>query len=189
MLIHLFARNSTGPYTCAPSNPYCLSVAQTDDDDDDAAASANPSLSHRNLIGVLVIAVLLLLGIVLWLCFGKWSKPVRRLLRGEPRDGGAARWVRFGDSGSDAEKGTAAAHRDAEKTAWRQSASSQGSLDQDAIEIEKVELAMPEKVRAACGSMLKYNADALMCCPGAADVYNQVWQPAHEPRPMRCDPE
>ena len=91
MIIRLIARNTTAPTnTCAPENTtYCLSTQPESNNNDTSstASSATPAprLAHRNLVGVLVIAALLALGLILWLCFGKWSKPIRRFLRGDAR--------------------------------------------------------------------------------------------------------
>lgn len=95
MIIRLVARNTTAlTTTCAPENPYCLSTQRVSNNDTSSSATgatttsintATPLLTHRNLVGVLVIAALLALGLILWLCFGKWSKPIRHFLRGEQR--------------------------------------------------------------------------------------------------------
>ncbi|KAF8507090.1 hypothetical protein F5888DRAFT_69499 [Russula emetica] len=104
MIIRPVARNTTAlttTYTCAPENPYCLSTQRVSDNDTSSSATGNtstststatPLLTHRNLVGILVIATLLALGLILWLCFGKWSKPIRHFLRGEQRH----KNVRFG---------------------------------------------------------------------------------------------
>jgi hypothetical protein len=104
MITRLVARNTTAltaTYTCAPENPYCLSAQRVSNNDTSSSATgatstsintATPLLTHRNLVGVLVIAALLALGLILWLCFGKWSKPIRHFLRGEQRPNN----VRFG---------------------------------------------------------------------------------------------
>jgi len=44
-----------------------------------------PPLEHRNLVGVLIIGLLLIVGLVLWLLFGKSAKPVRHLIRRDRR--------------------------------------------------------------------------------------------------------
>jgi hypothetical protein len=103
MIIRPVARNTTAltNYTCAPENPYCLSRQRVSNNDTSSSATSTtstntsatmPLLTHRNLVGVLIIAALLALGLILWLCFGKWSKPVRHFLRGEQRHNN----VRFG---------------------------------------------------------------------------------------------
>ena len=102
MIIRPVARNTTAPtttYTCAPENPYCLSIQRASNNDTSSSttgttstSTTTPLLTHRNLVGVLVIAALLALGLILWLCFGKWSKPIRHFLRGEQRHNN----VRFG---------------------------------------------------------------------------------------------
>jgi hypothetical protein len=102
MIIRPVARNTTAltaTYTCAPENPYCLSTQRVSSNhtsssatDTTSTGAATPLLTHRNLVGVLVIAALLALALILWLCFGKWSKPIRRFLRGEKRHND----VRFG---------------------------------------------------------------------------------------------
>ena len=87
MIVRPVARNTTGTYTCAPENPYCLSTQRVSNNDTSSntgtTSTVTPLLTHRNLVGVLVIAALLALGLILWLCFGKWSKPIRHFLRGE----------------------------------------------------------------------------------------------------------
>jgi hypothetical protein len=104
MIIRPVARNTTAlttTYTCAPENPYCPSTQRVSNNDTSSSATGatstnisttTPLLTHRNLVGVLVIAALLALGLILWLCFGKWSKPIRHFLRGEQRHNN----VRFG---------------------------------------------------------------------------------------------
>lgn len=74
----ILPRNTTDPSTCAPENPSCPSALSSH-----AGTTRTHLLSHSNLVGVLVIAALLGLGICLWLSFGKWSKPIRQLLRGK----------------------------------------------------------------------------------------------------------
>ena len=107
MIIRLIARNTTAPtYACASENPYCLSNQRESNNNNNnnntssAATSTTPTsvLTHRNLVGVLIIAALLALGLALWLCFGKWSKPIRHFLRGESRrhDSGRDSATRFG---------------------------------------------------------------------------------------------
>jgi hypothetical protein len=105
MITRPVARNTTAlttTYTCVPENPYCLSTQRVSNNDTSPSATgatstsintATPLLTHRNLVGVLVIAALLALGLILWLCFGKWSKPIRHFLRGEQRHNNN---VRFG---------------------------------------------------------------------------------------------
>jgi len=78
MIIRPVARNTTAPaYTCASENPYCLSTRESTNNTSSPAttttSSHTPLLTHRNLVGVLIIAALLALGLILWLCFGKWS--------------------------------------------------------------------------------------------------------------------
>jgi hypothetical protein len=102
MIIRPIARNTTAlatSYTCAPENPYCLSTQRKSNNETSfpatgatSTSTSTPLLTHRNLVGVLVIAALLALGLILWLCFGKWSKPIRHFLRGEKRHNS----VRFG---------------------------------------------------------------------------------------------
>ncbi|KAH9982484.1 hypothetical protein BGW80DRAFT_1453370 [Lactifluus volemus] len=114
-------------------------------------------LNHTNLVGVLVIAALLVLGIILWLCFGKWSKPIRRFLRREPCSspvvddsvgiGSDATKKKKGDEVAPASPtlGRGDADADPEKAAMAQSGSCDCSLDQDAIVEVEVELTPPEK--------------------------------------------
>ena len=88
MIIQLIARNTSHSesFTCAQENAYCFSArANSSDSSPTTGATHTPILTHRNLIGVLVIAVLLVLGFILWLCFGKWSKPIRHFLKGKSR--------------------------------------------------------------------------------------------------------
>ena len=183
-MIRPVSRNTTAPttsYTCAPENPYCLSTQRVSNNDTSSSVTgatntntATPLLTHRNLVGVLVIAALLALGLILWLCFGKWSKPIRHFLRGERRH----KKVRFGIG-----DGLTAAHDGATTTTSKQSkaqlgprsgnsadsdvekaeivescsSSTQGSLDREGIKIDKdkeetrakleLEPALPAKVR------------------------------------------
>jgi hypothetical protein len=174
MIIRLIARNTTAPtYTCAPENPYCLSTQRESNNNSNTSSPATgttptPLLTHRNLVGVLIIAALLALGLVLWLCFGKWSKPIRHFLRGESRHNDNDT-VRFGigddlapidrDGAIVSKAGNAAADSDAEKEVGivdsSSSSSSQSSLDRAEIEIDKdrevtqaeLEPALPAKVR------------------------------------------
>lgn len=122
------------------------------------SATHTPFLTRRNLIGVLVIAALLFLGITLWLCFGKWSKPIRHFFKGKSRS--SSRYctgvTTFGIG--DDSRAVAAPRRvsmpggaDAEKAEIMDSSSSAQSslLDQDMIKInegDKVELTLPAKV-------------------------------------------
>jgi hypothetical protein len=123
-----------------------------------APPTTTTHLSHTNLVGVLVIAALLVLGIILWLCFGKWSKPIRRFLRREPCSspvvddsvgiGSDAAKKKKGDEVAPASPtlGRGDADADPEKAAMAQSGSCDCSLDQDAIVEVEVELTPPEKV-------------------------------------------
>jgi hypothetical protein len=166
---HSFARNTNETHTCPSENPHCLST-QSDDTNLSQTIGAithKPVLTHTNLVGILVIAVLLILGTVLWLCFGKWSKPIRHFLRREPRCSNSnskrdSSAVRFGigdglatTTATDAvkKKEVGGTDPDPEK-AMADNCSSHSSLDQDAIEIGKkcrdqdnFELAPPGKVR------------------------------------------
>lgn len=166
MIIRPIARNTTAPTnTCAPENTYCLSTQPESNNNDTSstATSATPAprLAHRNLVGVLIIAALLALGLILWLCFGKWSKPIRRFLRGESRrrndngNGNKHAAARFGvgdglaapidrncggaSAPSKAPEQRAASLDDAEKDGMvSSSSSSQSSLaDREAIETDK----------------------------------------------------
>ncbi|KAI0257543.1 hypothetical protein BJV78DRAFT_1349396 [Lactifluus subvellereus] len=160
---HSFPRNTTEPYTCPSENPSCLSDQSnnTNSSQTISAITPTPVLNHTNLVGVLVIVVLLILGIVLWLCFGKWSKPIRHFLRGEPRSEQDST-VRF-ETGDGPARATSAATgmkaapgrgcADLEKAVLANSgsrSSSHSSLDQDAIVVGKgqgqVEPSPPEKV-------------------------------------------
>jgi hypothetical protein len=181
MIIRLIARNTTAPtFACASENPYCLSTQRESNNNNNtssAATSTTPTsvLTHRNLVGVLIIAALLALGLALWLCFGKWSKPIRHFLRGESRRHNSDRdsATRFGigdglaapvdrDGGtkqSKAPEPRAASVDGAEKVGMVDSSiSSQSSLaDREATEIDKdkdkemrqagLEPALPAKVR------------------------------------------
>ncbi len=189
MVIRPIARDTTAPtYTCASENPYCLSIQRVSNNDTSSPATGTTAptqlLTHRNLVGVLVIAALLALGLILWLCFGKWSKPIRHFLRGEQRhnninnnnvrfgigDGLAAAPIDRNRTGATATTSKAppgpyfgsAADSDIEKAEIVDSSSSstQNSLDQEGIEIDKdkedkeetkanpeLEPALPAKVR------------------------------------------
>ena len=180
MIIRLIARNTTAPtLACASENPYCLSTQRESNNNSTSSAATSttpPSvLTHRNLVGVLIIAALLALGLALWLCFGKWSKPIRHFLRGESRrhDSDRDSATRFGigdglaapvdrDGGtkqSKAPEPRAASVDGAEKAGMVDSSiSSQSSLaDREATGIDKdkdkemrqagLEPALPAKVR------------------------------------------
>lgn len=201
MIIHPVARNTTATYTCAPENPYCLSTQRVSNNDTSSSATGTtttPLLNHRNLVGVLVIAALLALALILWLCFGKWSKPIRHFIRGEQRD------VRFGTGdgltapvdrhshGTGATKQSKAppgpctviaADSDVEKAEIVDSSSSstQNSLDREGIKIDKdkeetkaklePEPALPAKVRGERpGVVIDENITDMRAC---------VWQVLH----------
>ena len=181
MIVPFFARDTTtGPYTCSPENPYCLSTQSNNSNNATTASTTTTDtprthalLGHRNLVGVLVIAALIAFALVLSLCFAKWSKPIRRFLRGEPRDdskrsstdggsgsGGGTPRFRFGIGhwhGVAAAPTTTAPStqqgipNDAEMASVipDSSSSSQSSLDLDTIkEKASVKVALPAKVRA-----------------------------------------
>lgn len=64
--------------SCDPStfpNPAAVSLS--------SSATEVSGLSHRNMVGILVLGAVLFVGLVLWLCFGRWSKPVRQFCRGQ----------------------------------------------------------------------------------------------------------
>jgi hypothetical protein len=160
MIIHLVTRNTSEPFTCAQENSYCLSAQINNSPTTSATHTPRALLTRPNLIGVLVIAVLLVLGITLWLCFGKWSKPIRHFVKRKSRSppspmydstgatpftigDGPARSVLRGPGGANAEK--------AEIMDSSSSSTQCSLLDQDAITIndgdgDKVELALPAKV-------------------------------------------
>ncbi len=168
MILRPIARNTTaltGTYTCASENPYCLATQRVSNNDTSSSATSTgtgtPLLTHRNLVGILVIAALLALGLILWLCFGKWSKPIRHFLRGEQRQNNNNVHFGIGDRlaavptdrpnrNSDATGGTSklsraarpgpcdnAADSDVEKAEIVDSSSTQSSLDREGIEIDK----------------------------------------------------
>jgi hypothetical protein len=175
MIIPFFARDTT--HGCPQENPYCLSTRSNDDNSTTTSTTTthtHPKLGHTNLVGVLVIASLLALALVLSLCFAKWSKPLRRFLRGEPRPDDSERTSTDGGGGGGslaapttltAPSSTKASRQqqgdtdddddddDAEKanvvpnSNSSSSSSSQSSLDQDTIkENASVEIALPAKV-------------------------------------------
>jgi hypothetical protein len=153
MIIQLVARNTT-------------QINNTDSSSTTGAThTPRAILTRPNLIGVLVIAVLLVLGITLWLCFGKWSKPIRHFLKRKscsppslmystgatpfgicdgPRAVAVPRSVpRAGPEGANAEK--------AEIMDSSSSSTQCSLLDQDTSKTndsdgDKVELALPAKV-------------------------------------------
>jgi hypothetical protein len=160
MIIHrsLFARNTTELDTNTNTTSSAPPTTTT---------TTTHVLSHTNLVGVLVIAALLILGIILWLCFGKWSKPIRHFLRREPcssvdGNGPAVDAAKKKKTRRKKEKDEVAptspalgrtdvdanADVDPEKAVMEHSGSCDCSLDQDAIvEVEvEVELTPPEKV-------------------------------------------
>ncbi|KAI9445182.1 hypothetical protein H4582DRAFT_1913861 [Lactarius indigo] len=159
MIIQLVARNMTQSLACAQENSYCLSAQINNPDSSPTTGAAHtPFLTRRNLIGVLVIAALLVLGTALWLCFGKWSKPIRHFFRGKSRSSSSRRnngatplWIDDGPRAVAVQRSVPEG-ADAEKAEIMDSSSSstQSSLlDQDAIKIidgDKVELALPVKV-------------------------------------------
>jgi hypothetical protein len=184
MIIHPVARNTTAPtatYTCSPENSYCLSTQRVSNNDTSSSATGATTstvthlLTHRNLVGILVIAALLALGLILWLCFGKWSKPIRHFLRGEQRhdvrfgigDGLTVDRHRHGTGAStiitskqsEAPRSGNTADSDVEKSEMvdSSSCSTQSSLDRQGIKIDKdkeetkakleLEPALPAKVR------------------------------------------
>lgn len=150
MIIPFFARDTT----CSPENPYCLST-RSDNNDNATTTSTTTTgtththalLGHRNLVGVLVIAALVALALVLSLCFAKWSKPIRRFLRGEPRSD-SERSSTDDLAAPSTQQGIA---NDAEMAGvMPDSGSSQSSLDLDAIkEKAGIKIALPAKVRAS----------------------------------------
>lgn len=161
---HSFPRNTTEPYTCPSGIPSCPSIQSNNANPSQmsGAITRTPLLNHTNLVGVLVIVALLVFGIILWLCFGRWSKPIRHFLRGKSRCPKQDSTVRIG-LGDGLTGATSAAMAtpcaDLEKAVLANSGSSSSSsssshisLDQDAIEVgkskEQVEPAPPEKVRA-----------------------------------------
>ena len=190
MVIHPVARNATPltTYTCAPENPYCLSSRISNNDTSSSTTgttststrATTPLLTHRNLVGVLVIAALLALALILWLCFGKWSKPIRQFLRGEQRHDDN---VRFGigdgltipaSKQSKAPPGQCpeiTADSDVEKAEIvdSSSTSTQNSLGREGIKIDKdneeikarleLEPALPAKVRRERASVVFFEKD------------------------------
>ena len=188
MIIPFFARDTTtAPYACPPENPYCLSTRSNDDNSTTTSTTTthtHAKLGHTNLVGVLVIASLLALALVLSLCFAKWSKPLRRFLRGEPRPDDSERTSTDGDGGSLAVPTTLTVPSSTKETSRQQGVtdddddddddaekanvvsnsgnSSQSSLDQDAIkENASVEIALPAKVSPESAR------DAAQARPGA----------------------
>ncbi|KAI0067675.1 hypothetical protein BV25DRAFT_1819084 [Artomyces pyxidatus] len=80
--------DDTGALGCTSTNASCVShPVSTSPSDADASASSSggSGLSHRNLVGVLIIAVFIAVGFTLWLFFGRWAKPIRQFCRGERR--------------------------------------------------------------------------------------------------------
>lgn len=164
MIIQLVARNTSKSFACAQENSYCLSAQINNFDSSPTTSAAHtPFLTRRNLAGVLVIAALLVLGTALWLCFGKWSKPIRHFFKGKSRSSSSRHSTGATPFGiGDDPKAVAAPRRvlpgvgpegaNAEKAEIMDGSSSsiQSSLlDQDAIKIndpDKVELALPAKV-------------------------------------------
>ncbi|KAI0043212.1 hypothetical protein FA95DRAFT_1563566 [Auriscalpium vulgare] len=74
----MYIRQTTNATPCSPNS--CDTVANVLD----SSSSSPPDpagLSHRNLIGILILAALGFTALVLWLCFGRWSKPVRQFCR------------------------------------------------------------------------------------------------------------
>ena len=163
MIIQLIESNTSKSFTCAQENYYCRSTqdlsAQINNSDTSPTTGTThtPVLTRRNLIGVLVIAALLFLGITLWLCFGKWSKPIRHFFKGKSRsssryNAGASTvfGISDGSRAAAAQKGVAGPKgADVEKAEIMDSSSSstQSSLlDHKFNEGDKLELAVPAKV-------------------------------------------
>jgi hypothetical protein len=165
MIIQLVARNISKSFTCAQENSYCISTqslsAQVNNSDSSptTGATRTPILTRPNLIGVLVIAALLVLGITLWLCFGKWSKPIRHFFKGKLRSSSRYSTAATGAFGiGDGPRAVAVPKKvaipvgaNAEKAEIMDSSSSstQSSLlDQDAMKIMEgdKDLALPAKV-------------------------------------------
>jgi hypothetical protein len=159
MFIPLLARNSSATTASPPTTS------------DTNTNVTHTSLAHRNLVGILIIAALLALALALSLCFAKWSKPVRRFLRGERRSGGddlptlseappplpttptplLPRPSQGNAADSDVEKAVVISD----------SSSSQSSFDRDATEIDEgkgkanVGVALPAKVRKMRAPVLR----------------------------------
>jgi hypothetical protein len=165
MIIQLVARNTNKSFTCSQENSYCVSTqslsAQINNSDSSPTTGAThtPNLTRPNLIGVLVIAALLVLGITLWLCFGKWSKPIRHFFKGKlrssPKYSTAVSTSAFGIGDglrtvAVPKKVALPVGADAEKAEIMDSSSSTQSslLDQDTMKINEgdKELALPAKV-------------------------------------------
>ncbi|KAI0004317.1 hypothetical protein BJV74DRAFT_948605 [Russula compacta] len=144
MIFHPLPRNTTvdTPTSGSPSNN-ATSSSITDN-------TRKPPLTHGNLVGVLIIAALLALGLALWLCFGKWSKPIRHFLRGEPRSDGAIDDGAPKEQVSKKESGPPGnANSDPEKEAAMAESSSSEQSSLDHVDSEKakanVELALSAK--------------------------------------------
>ncbi|KAH9014213.1 hypothetical protein EDB84DRAFT_1530327 [Lactarius hengduanensis] len=162
MIIQLVARNTSQSLACAQENSYCLSAQiENTDTSPTTGATHTPFLIRRNLIGVLVIAALLVLGTALWLCFGKWSKPIRhffkRKLRSSRHNTGATPlWIDNNGPRAVAAQRSVPDGADAEKAESMDSSSSstQSSLlDQDAIKINDGDkVALPAKVYISTAS-------------------------------------
>lgn len=162
MIIQRIESNTSKSFTCAQENYYCLSTQvlsvqiNNSDSSPTTGATHTPTLTRRNLIGVLVIAALLFLGITLWLCFGKWSKPIRHFFKRKSRssryNAGASTvfGIIDGPRAAAAPKGVAGPKgADAEKAEMMDSSSSstQSSLlGHKFNEGDKLELAVPAKV-------------------------------------------
>ncbi|KAN0128396.1 hypothetical protein V8E53_013785 [Lactarius tabidus] len=162
MIIQLVESNTSKSFTCAQENYYCRSTqglsAQINNSDSSSTTGAThtPALTRRNLIGVLVIAALLFLGITLWLCFGKWSKPIRHFFKGKSRSssrynaGATVFGIGDGLRAAAAPKRVAGPEgADVEKAEIMDSSSNstQSSLiDHKINEGDKLELAVPAKV-------------------------------------------
>ncbi|KAI0307817.1 hypothetical protein B0F90DRAFT_67931 [Multifurca ochricompacta] len=153
MIIQFLPRNTSDFSTRTPVNPNRLSTRSNNTDSSQTTtATRTPILNHGNLVGVLIISALLILGIALWLCFGKWSKPIRHFFRGCPRSKPNAVHFGVGDglgTTSSGKESTQDGHSDVEKvvTADSSTSSNQNSFNQGTIESVKdknvVELALP----------------------------------------------
>ncbi|KAI0318973.1 hypothetical protein OF83DRAFT_1282253 [Amylostereum chailletii] len=75
---------STASDPCPSTDSACTAASSTSFQSQDTQSSSS-HLANRNLIGIVVVAVLVLLAVILWLFFGRWSKPIRHFFRCGPR--------------------------------------------------------------------------------------------------------
>ncbi|KAI0361686.1 hypothetical protein OH77DRAFT_1433644 [Trametes cingulata] len=132
------------PATTSP--PVLESVPQT------ALAENIQHIGKRNFVGIIVIAVLVFVGLVLWLSFGQWPRKGMRRIR-ERLKRGDSKLARSG-SGGGAESGFCGSGEDA---AARPANDNNNAYAQD----EKREVGTPRAVAPASPMSMEIEVDSL----------------------------